>query len=83
MGQGCRLLVGDGCVLSHAAGKVGFGIRQGAEVVAVMETAILLVVEMGCVLCAPLCERYAARSSHPVPGDGVIVDNLMGLEEFG
>ncbi len=79
-----RVLVGgwQGNVLGYPAGEVSFGIIEICEVVAVMEAAVLFVIKVRCPLCAPLCERYAARSSHPVPGDGVRLDNLVGLEEF-
>src|SRR4028118_497822 len=83
MGQGARGLVGGGCVLSHAAGKVSFGITKICEVVAVVKAAVLRVVEVGCVLLAQLSESHEARSLSAVAGDGVRLDNLFCCEVFG
>lgn len=50
---------------------------------AVVESAILCVIEMGCPLLAELAERNEARSLSAVAGDRVSLDNLLGLEVFG
>lgn len=70
-------------VAGHALGKIGFGLCEGGEIVAVVKAPILRVVEMCRVLAAPAGERYAAGSLSAVAGDGVRLDNRVSLEEFG
>jgi len=85
MGQGARGLVDglDGSINTHALVKVLFGIRELWVIVAVVKAAILFVVKMRCPLSAPLCERYITGRLSTVTGDGVRLDNRVGLEEFG
>lgn len=84
-GKGCGLLVGggQGSILFHTTGKVGLGLREGAEIMPMMKASVLFVKEVGCPLFAKLSEHQATRRLSTVANNRVRLDNLLGLEEFG